>query len=136
MLCYCWPIPYRLSQWWRQFQGRQNFFAKLCVISRRLTGTRKILQARDAFGVKPASPINDCIWPHIQFLGDLLDRISAKTSLDNLCSLDQSRFHRSTLRPFINQLTILFIATRNRGTLGHNSHLLPKSVTYNYYLCN
>jgi hypothetical protein len=33
-------------------------------------------------------------------------------------------------------LTILFRTTGNWVALGHGFHLLPKSITYNYYFCN
>src|SRR3972149_10031842 len=132
MLCYCWSVPYRLSQWWRHLQCDQNLIAKLYGIFRRLPRTRKIHQTDDTFRIKPASPINHSIGTHLQFPGDLLERFSAKTSLDNLRSFNQSRFHRSALRPFFNQQTILLRALWNVITLGHNLFLLPRSIPCNY----
>jgi DNA replication protein DnaC len=73
-------------------------------------------------------------WTNFQFLDDLLDRFTAKTSLNNLGPLNQSRLHRSALRPFFNQQTILLRTLWNVITFGHNFYLLPKSISCNYYL--
>ena len=109
----------------------QNLIRKLCVMSREaagvLAGASKIPEDLDTIDIKSAPPLKDSVWQYILFLGDLGDRISAKASLDNLRSFDESRFSGSTLRPCVNQLTILFRKMMNRLLLGINFTSCPRA---------
>src|SRR6266404_228001 len=125
-LSHRWPVPVRLTGWWRLFEHSQDAIAKASVIERLFSRTRRVPQTLQSLADKALTPFDDRVGTGVTLIGNRLDGFAFQTTENDLSSLDHLLWPSATG----GELSQLFPILRTTTDCGRSSCHAPDHTIY------